>query len=202
MADSTAQLLSNHAEQLKRILTKHKSGKSLTAQELKLIGGGADSRPTDPRSFDSIGSASAAMKVPVATLRWAKRQGAPGFRGSRVYPEELAPWLCAREDKGGGLDDRDKHALECRRLRQRIDREAFEFERERGQWIRVEEVETFVGELAQLIRTTLRNKLRNELPPKLEGLRAAEMSAKLESFLPDLIESLRKPLPVPVPKRD
>ena len=90
-------------------------------------------------SYDSIGAAAAALsaagvKCSKGSLRKEKKEGAPGFRGSRVYPGELVPWLQEKEraaecasrtgsphPEGGGaaaapyLEDKD--VLEARRLR-------------------------------------------------------------------------------------
>lgn len=70
--------------------------------------------------YDSIAQAAAAMGTTVARLRWAKKKGAPGFRGSRVYPGELSPWLREQETAGGQTAEGapiDKEGWEIRRLR-------------------------------------------------------------------------------------
>jgi hypothetical protein len=43
--------------------------------------------------FDSMGSAATGMGVAIGVLKAAKRAGAPGFRGSRVYAKEIRAWL-------------------------------------------------------------------------------------------------------------
>jgi len=58
------------------------------------------------------------MGTTAARLRWAKKKGGPGFRGSRVYPGELAPWL--KEQEAGRSEDGepfDKEGWEIRKLR-------------------------------------------------------------------------------------
>lgn len=70
-------------------------------------------------SYDSIAQAAKALGCTVARLRKAKKQGAPGFRGSRVYPGELVPWLKGKEggEQGAGSGELDKEAWEIRKLR-------------------------------------------------------------------------------------
>jgi hypothetical protein len=83
-------------------------------------------------SYDSIASAAAAMGQSVSRIRWAKKKGAPGFRGSRVYPAELAPWLKAQEEaRGRGLEGEpiDKESWEIRRFRLQCER--FELENQK-----------------------------------------------------------------------
>src|SRR5688572_1559388 len=86
--------LAVHTEKLRKILAKKKAGKQLTPAELAVIGVGDQGQSTpEQTSYDSLQAAAAALNVPKATLQWAKDQGAPGFKGSRVYPLQLLPWL-------------------------------------------------------------------------------------------------------------
>lgn len=68
-------------------------------------------------SYDSIASAAAALGTTKKRLQWAKDNGAPGFRGSRVYPAELTPWLKEQEAEIVEAEANDKEPLELRKLR-------------------------------------------------------------------------------------
>jgi hypothetical protein len=74
-------------------------------------------KSTPQNSYDSIAQAAKAMGVSVEALRRAKKEGAPGFRGSRVYPADLLPWLKERESLGAsGVGLTEKEKLEERKL--------------------------------------------------------------------------------------
>ena len=145
-------------------------------------------RDTRPHSFDSLTAAAAGLKISKDVLLCAKNSGAPGFRGGRVYPRELLPWLGRHEAKGS---DADKGDLEKKRLAQKIEHERWEFERAQGQWVRKDDVDTDMIQLAERIKAAIQRKFINELPPKLEGLRAAEIAARVEGELPSLYRQIR-----------
>lgn len=171
---------------------KRKSQKPRARRKARTPAPAPSKAPKQPTSYDSIGAAAAALGISRVLLRRAKLQGAPGFRGSRVYPAELLPWLRQREACGPGAGlPLDKEALECVRLRQRIEHEAYEFERDKGEWIRRAEVEAFFLEVGERIKTVLRTRLKNDLPPKLVGLQAPEIAARMDSVIAELIHLWR-----------
>ncbi len=53
------------------------------------------------------------------------------------------------------------------------------------------EVEAWLTSAIEAIKTLLRNKLKNELPPKLEGLRAPEIAAKMDDVIAAVCRELR-----------
>lgn len=125
--------------------------------------------------YDSIGAAAAAERVPVPVLRKAKRAGAPGFKGSRVYfGPELRAWLADNMDRVTGATEDQIKEEKLRALRWNNDLKD-------KLYVRRAEVEQWIAATTEKIKSILRKKLRNELPPKIEGLRAAEISAKMES---------------------
>jgi hypothetical protein len=55
--------------------------------------------------FDSIEQCASQSGLPKERLRAWKADGAPGFRGSRVYLADLLPWACAKlSDKGAAVE--------------------------------------------------------------------------------------------------
>jgi hypothetical protein len=124
-----------------------------------------------PPSFDSIKAAAAGMGVPVDVLRTAKDEGAPGFRGSRVYPLELAPWLekwLNKKPEIGAVED--KRTLELQKLKWQIKTVQLKYEVELGTLV---EKSVFVSLLIQLVseqKGLLRQKLESELPGLIPGL--------------------------------
>ncbi len=140
-------------------------------------------------SFDSLQAAAAALGIDKGTLQAAKDQGAPGFKGSRVYPAELPPWILQAKSLGGL---RDKRTVEREIAEEKLDSLRWEKERDRGAWIRKAEVEEWMMTTAERVKSTLRARLKNDLPPKLEGLRAAEIAAKMERVIEELVLLFRK----------
>jgi len=161
-------LLAEHVRRLRPILAKAKAGKRLSGEEEELLGGAGPGK-----ACDSIGAAAARMNLTVGVVRKAKRMGAPGFKGSRVYPELLQPWIAENLDR---LTDKTKDQIEEERLRGL----KWDNDLKDRLYVKRGEVEAWITDLAEKIKNVLRKKLRNELPPKLEGLRAAEISAKME----------------------
>ena len=178
-----------HKANLANVVRKVKAGKPLSKGELDLV-----DKSEESVSYDSMGAAAAAMDVPISTLKWAKRQGAPGFRGSRIIRSELEPWL---KTKGGEISADnpagllDKNLWECRRLKLQCEKlERQEKERQK-ELVPFAEVETWMLNTAEAIKTILRHKLRNELPPKIEGMRAAEIAAKMDPLIAEIVGLLR-----------
>ena len=191
MADTT-QLIAAHAVKLKKLLARHKAGKKLSAEELRLISPDGGEGGEGQTSYDSMQAAAAALDIPKGTLQWAKDQGAPGFKGSRVYPLLLLPWLEKRRSEKSPI--KDKRALECDWLTERIEQLREERARARGEWILWADVQTWQRNLAESLKLILQGKLKNELPPKLEGLRAPEMAAKMDGVIAELVELIRGPV--------
>lgn len=128
-------------------------------------------KAAEPQVYDSIGQAAAALGIPKRVLQKLKRDGAPGFHGSRVYPAELQPWLEAKNSEaGGGGVDRD--ALECRRLLGqcvRIERDNLEAA---GQVIALAPVLAAIAGIGEQLKSQLRAIYEDELPPVIAGLSA------------------------------
>lgn len=193
-----AQLIAAHAARLKKIVDRHKAGKQLTAEELAILGAGTGETSgagAEPRtSYDSLQAAAAALGIPKETLQFAKEQGAPGFKGSRVYPLELIPWLSARTQAQPGQPGLlNKRQLECQVLQKKIEEMVWEQEQKRNLWILKSDVDSWMVETAEQIKAILRNRLKNELPPKLEGLRAPEIAAKMDWLIAEIVDLIREP---------
>src|ERR1043166_6179771 len=91
----------------------------------------ASSQNAEPQAyFDSIASCCAALDLPKSLLRQAKRDGAPGFRGSRGYPFPVLVWLIKRDKPPGKTAE--ELDMEFRADRNALQKE--EMERERGRF--------------------------------------------------------------------
>lgn len=148
-----SELLRDHALKLEKIAAKRKRGRPLTSEELKLIGWQEDEQPAKSTSYDSIGAAAAGLGVSVSVLRKAKRAGAPGFRGSRVYPAELLPWLKEKTRpltpplSPGGGEGEDKETLERRLLAIKIERQQFFYAADKKDYVPAADAARWATEL-------------------------------------------------------
>lgn len=68
--------------------------------------------------YDTMKAASAGIPLPMRTLKWAKGEGCPAFRGARIHVSELLRWLEANPFDGSSGDPREeKLREEIRKLR-------------------------------------------------------------------------------------
>jgi hypothetical protein len=128
-------------------------------------------QPAEPQVYDSIGQAAAALGIPKRVLQKLKRDGAPGFHGSRVYPAELQPWLEAKNNEaaGGGVD---RDALECRRLLGQCKRIEHANAVDSGGVIALAPVLAAIAGIGEQLKSQLRAIYEDELPPVIAGLSA------------------------------
>lgn len=140
--------------------------------------------------FSSIQQAAAALGIDKAIFQWAKAEGAPGFRHSRVHWTELEPWLIPRlKDVEGKV--KDKRALECELLVEKIAQFRFDAEKDRGLWMRKAEFETWAVRKSEQLKKLLHDLLEVQMPPKLEGMRAAEVAAKMREIVVEVVDKFR-----------
>ncbi len=168
-----------HAERLKKILRKHKSGKPLSSEELALIG--IQPEPAAAPAAQKSSSIAAAVvdlrahgfDVSKEFLRQLKREGgaAAGFEASnRVNLDRLIPFLRARVAAAPQDAQRlDKQTLECRRLLALCERlehgNKIEFEQYAPKAAMADSVRRFGARFIPVFR----QKLLNEYPAAVAG---------------------------------
>ena len=123
-------------------------------------------------------------------LRAAKKAGAPGFRGSRVYAQQLLPWLAAWLYASSTLKadedfDRAIRAETHRRVK-------FENDRAESKFMPSDQVEREHTELAERLKTTLRSRLEDEAPPLLAGLPAPAIRVQMKTINDDICRIMRE----------
>lgn len=145
--------------------------------------------------YDSVESAAAALQVEKSLLQKFKRQGCPAFRGSRVYEDEFNEWLKSRGIKLAEQAERhvDKRQLECDLLIERITAARLDIEQQKSLLMPRAEHEAWLTAKAEQLKANLRDILIRQLPPKLEGLRAAEIVVKMEEAIVEFVNRFRKP---------
>lgn len=111
-------------------------------------------RKATERWADSMAAAAAQMGLKLSEVKKAKRNGAPGFVGSRVDKDALREWLDALPPapalEDGGLED--KETLERRKLRAQWLKEEFRLDVEKRKYIPVDEVRADMVRIASAQR--------------------------------------------------
>lgn len=146
-----------------------------------------------PTYYDSMESAASMMKIELATLKRAKRKGADGFKGSRVYPKELLAWLQKNKAKMEGKGE-TKDELLCQKLRVQIERMQYDFDVAKGDYIASADVDQWQTERAESLKRLLTGKIINELLPKLVGLNVPEMVPIARGYVSAIVADFRKPM--------
>ena len=153
-------------------------------------------RQDGARIYDGLSQAAVALGVSKSFLQWAKAQGAPGFRNTRIYADELEPWMRSHSEKDPGAASRamDKRALECELLVERINALRMDSEKERGMWMLKSDFDAWQVGKAEQLKANLSDVFKRQMPPRLEGLRAPEIAAKMEEAIVQFVELFRKPV--------
>jgi hypothetical protein len=151
---------------------------------------GVKKEKTRSPGYDTIGSAAAALGIDKKLLSLAKKKGAPGFRGSRVYTEELLPWL---NENRHTLTPTNREALELEILATKLKDLQFDLDKKKGLHIEKAEIEPEILKFGERLRSALQS-FSNEMASKCEGLRAAEIKAKLDDGIVRVIALVRYPL--------
>lgn len=144
--------------------------------------------PAGQSYYDSIAQAAKGMGCTVALLRRAKKEGAPGFRGSRVYPKELLPWLQAWREAGGDVDPRG--ALEMDRLERQVKLLDMEIAEREGKTWNAELASACWLQHMMAARQVWLNTAAG-LAPQLAGHNVAEIERKLVAAIDAGLEKLR-----------
>ena len=112
-------------------------------------------------------------------MQWLKDNGAPGFRGSRVYCEEVVKHVLDNdlEGKQDELDELD--GLKANILREKLRGARFDNELKEGKYIPRETIGPRIYDLAADIKSTLQRELENELPLRIEGRAASEIRPEM-----------------------
>lgn len=119
-------------------------------------------------SYDSIAAAAAALGIEKSILQRAKRAGAPGFRGSRVYPAELLPWLAQNSKPESAAELPEKDLLERQLLQGKIEAQQFDFSERRRQFFRVTEGQQWTAAMIGEFRKVL-EAIPSTLAPDIVG---------------------------------
>lgn len=145
-------------------------------------------------SYDSIAQAAVALECSVVDLRALKKEGAPGFRGSRVYPAELVPYMKAKAEMAGAIAGAEKRmgkeALECRRLLRQCERLEVALAKEVGRSWDADQVKaSWLMHILAARQTWLT--LAAGLSPQLAGQTIPEIERRLVAGIDAGLEKLR-----------
>jgi hypothetical protein len=139
---------------------------------------------TVQEAYDSIGACSAATRIPVTTLKHAKRQGCEAFRGSRVYLAPFLAWFFETPERSQVNYDQERaqHVVlqnamlkvELRKLRREV--------------ILVEEVRRVGAELGAAIRKVVSRLHR--VAPSIVGLPVEVVETRLKEEEDEILKQL------------
>ena len=190
---------------LTNIVRKAAAGKTLSEREQREIsrfaetGSEPGTAPTTPAqtewvsSYEQLGRILGLHRASFPRIRRDKpdapKPRANGDHNVNAWREFLAahPEIQCRSEASGPA----KSDLEIEKLKEQCRRLKFENDREAGLYLLKSEVNDWLIETIETIKAKLPAKLLNELPPKLEGLRAAEIAAKLEPIIAEICALLR-----------
>ncbi len=127
------------------------------------------------RIADSIAQAVPMSGFPRSVLTWAKNHGCPAFRGGRVYVNEVEVWLEKNKPKLDGRNLPAKNEMQVLILMEVLKEKQNKRKLFEEQFIKTSDVSRIFTGIALNQRQVLIQELQNNLPPKLEGLRAPEM---------------------------
>lgn len=149
---------------------------------------GASIAMSEPASiyFDSIASCASALGLDKSLLRKAKKDGAPGFKGSRVYPLEVLPWLVRQKAPAGDSAE----ALDLEFKRERNAQQKRDNAKSNGEWMKasdgVQEINDITTEFLKQIEA-----LPSTLAPDLVGLSSVpEAELRVRQGTTDIRQSL------------
>lgn len=162
-------------------------------------------RPKSPSVVaETLGQAAAITNLTREQLQWARNEGAPGFRGSRVVIAELMPWWEENKDLLEDEDGLPSEDLLDRKLKlQKLQSLERDEEIRVGKYTLTETVRVALANIAAEQNAALLG-LPRELPPKLLGADAIAMAGTLQASVTRVLEifqtGVRPWLPAPGPE--
>lgn len=128
-----------------------------------------------------------------AILKELKTEGALGFSNHRVDLTALLPSVRAKvaaKIPAGEDISKDKYALECRKLVLACERMEFELDVTRGKYLLASDVIAQDEARLYAVRGVLVQKLRGELPPRLEGRTAVQIIEAMDGVIADVLSAM------------
>lgn len=140
---------------------------------------------------ETLGQASSHLGITISILRWCKKKGCLAFRHGKIHCGEVQPWLEANKPdvSGKALPPKEDVVVLCllQTLKEKENKNAL-FE---GLYMKKSDVSRIFGSIALNQKQVLLQELQNNLPPKLEGLRAPEMVVVMEETAARILKMLR-----------
>jgi hypothetical protein len=200
------------------VLKKLKAGKTLSASDMKIVedyeagksgGPGKNLGGRPPKGsqelpvYTSMGQAAASTGIPLMVLKRAKDEGCSAFRFSRIELGKLLPWLFRERQTELPLE-----SAEMKSARSQVDEwtakiKKLDYEERVGLMVAKDDVRHGLAAIVPAFFEDLDRVFRNEMPPKLVGLRELEIRAKcaekVEQFKASLHISFAKLLELTKP---
>lgn len=151
--------------------------------------------PAGTPYYDNYNQASLAMNIPVPVLKRCKKAGAPGFRASRIYPNDLFPWFNEHKaevenepENSMSMEDIKKdNAIKDGVLKD------LEIKKRRREYLDPTEVKTLLQTISTSQAAVLK-RLPAELAPKIAGKSLPEVEKELVKAVVDIINIFKTSL--------
>jgi hypothetical protein len=187
---------------IRNILEKINSGKSITAREQRIYeestaDNSSAGRPDWVRSYSDLSRLFGPHRASFPRFRKQFPSDCPKPRANGDH--SVAAWraffavhpeLTGKSDQA--LAGPAAHELKESILREELRKIHFENDVAENLYLLKSHVDAWLVDICEKIKAVLTNKLRNELPPKIEGLRAAEIAAKMDPVIAEIVSLLRK----------
>ena len=171
------------------ILRKVKSGKTLTAAEIKALAAAGESpKPADLVTTTRLAELFGLNRKTVA--QWRKEGlDVPEKVDGKEPLDAWREWFAAHPEAGHWhMKPRaDRETLLCEKLQIDIAISKIKLDTESGRVVEKSEVKEQMAALGSVMKTMLK-KIANDLPPRIEGMSAAEIKAELDEEINRMID--------------
>lgn len=154
------------------------------------------------RSFDNLSQAESFTGIPIAKLKLAKSMGAPGFRGSRIYFDDLEPWYLENKDKlhtlitkndGLSINDikRNNAILDGELMEQKKKINEFIIQDKANSRLQLGEMQNLLATIGLSINLKF-NEYRSSLTPSVLGKPQEKVQPIVDKMFDDIISWIHK----------
>ncbi len=149
------------------------------------------SQVVDNTMFSSQSQCSARTGVTKEVLRFAKKNGAPGFKGSSIVWKELKPWIVEHQQLIDEKSGDDLSTLKVVEKKLDIDLKRLERKKREGEYLDPKEVSDFLLQLRLSFESVIKG-WATEIPSKLVGKSQGECEYVLNNEISILFTNFKE----------
>jgi len=144
--------------------------------------------------FDNYGQLEAHLGIPKKLLQRAKKLGCPGFRNTKMYADQIAPWLEQNKKLIETTQTEPTEKLKRKELENKIILQELKIEEERRNTINVKVLDEFITGFGIQLGATLKSKIVKELPPRVVGLNEEKATELCKEYYNNIIIDISRDL--------